>query len=274
MISLSEYIALEVNGEAVSLQEVLRSAKWRGQLTFIQDAANTTLIRQAAERRGIEVSDDELQRAADDFRAAHGLHDVQATEGWLAAKHLSFEDWELLLEDEIIIRKLREMLTGGKVEQHFAENRLSFDVATISHILVSDEDVAKELRAQIAEEEADFYALARRYSVDATTKPAGGYAGAVRRVEMEAAVEAAVFGAGRGKVVGPIKTDEGWRLIKIEALHPATLDNTTREAIKSRLFDEWLKEQRRKAQIGVPLLTESRNLEESECSAEVRGLAE
>ncbi|MBC7912188.1 MAG: peptidylprolyl isomerase [Pyrinomonadaceae bacterium] len=254
MTSYSETVALEINGESISLSDALRFAKWIGNLQFIQAAVETTLIRQAATERGIEVSSDELQQAADDFRVSRDLHDAEATEAWLASKHFSYADWELLLETQVITHKLREALTAGRVEQHFAEQRLSFDAATLSRIVLKDEDVARELRAQIIEEGADFHVLARQYSIDDATKLAGGYSGLIRRTLMEAAVESAVFGAQAGKIVGPLKTDEGWQLIKIESLSPATLDDQMRETIKSLLFDEWLSERRRKARISIPLL--------------------
>lgn len=254
MQSLSEFIALEVNGEAVSLSDVLRLAKFWGDLKFLQDSIDAALVRQAAGQHGIEVSGDELQQAADEFRLARELHDADATEQWLAAQHLSYEDWELMLEGEIIASKLREELTAGRVEQHFAEQKLTFDSAVLSRIVAPNEDVARELRAQIVEDDADFHALTRSYSVEEATRAAGGYVGTVRRTELEATVESAVFGASVGKVVGPFKTDEGWCLFKIEAVNRAALDEATREAIKSRLFDEWLSERRRKANINVPLL--------------------
>ncbi len=67
MPSLSEYIALEIDGETISLQEVLRFAKW-GRSTFIKDAVDAVLIRQAAAERGIKVSDEEFQQEADKLR--------------------------------------------------------------------------------------------------------------------------------------------------------------------------------------------------------------
>jgi putative peptide maturation system protein len=264
MSNLSEYVALEVNGERVSLQDVVRLAKWRGQLAFVREAVDVALIRQAAEQRGIEVSDNELQQAADDFRAEHELFDEESTENYLAANYLTYEDWELLLEDDVITRKLRDALTDEKVEERFAVNRLSFGAATISRIVVKDEDLAKELWAQIVEDGADFHALARRYSVNEQTRPASGYVGVVKRKEMEPLVESAVFGAKPGEIVGPVKTDDGWELVKVESLHPATLNDDTREAIKSLLFEEWLDEQRRKARIAAPLLISGEEEEEDE----------
>ena len=257
MSALSNYVALEVNGEVVSLADVLRLAKSTGKLQLIDDAINAKLICQAATEHGITVSDDELQQAADDFRIAHALSTPEETEHWLSERHLTFKDWESLLESDLIRHKLREALTADKVEPHFVEHKLSFDSAALSRIVVREEDLARELRAQIVEDGLDFHTLARQYSMDEVTKLAGGYGGHIRRMRMEAAVESAIFGARPGKIVGPFKTDDGWQLIKIESLHPAILNDSTREEIKSLLFDEWLTERRRKARISIPLLAES-----------------
>jgi putative peptide maturation system protein len=257
MSSLGEYVALEVNGEEISLYDLLKLAKLEGKLQFIQDAVDVALIRKTAADLGITVSDEELQRAADDFRASRELHDTTVTEAWLADNHLSYVDWESLLEQQILKSKLREALTNGKVDQHFAEHGLSFDSAAISRLVAKTEDIAKELRAQLIEDGADFHALTRQHSIDEATKHAGGYAGRVQREALPAAVEAAVFGGKPGKVIGPVKTDDGWELVKIESLHPATLDDSLRETIKSQLFDEWLSERRSKARVKAHLLEDS-----------------
>jgi len=267
MWSLGEYVALVVNGEEINFYELLKLAKLNGELQFIKDAIDSALIRQSAAERGLSVSDEELQYAADDFRATRELHDTAATEAWLASNHLSFVDWESLLEQQIVTRKLRDALTDGRVDQHFAEHALSFDAAAISRLVAKTEDIAKELRAQLIEDGADFHALARQHSIDEATKHAGGYAGKVNRAALPAAVEAAVFGGKPGKVIGPVKTDEGWELIKIESLHPATLDYSLRETIKSQLFDEWLSDRRSKARVKAPLLEDSMAVENEAKSA-------
>lgn len=255
MADLSEVTAVEVNGEAVSLAETMRGAKCAGLLQFVERAVDAALVRQAAGRRGIEATDDELQAEADRFRAERELFDAEATEAWLAHSRLSFADWEAWLEERITTRKLRDALTAGKVEEHFAVNRLSFDEADVSRIVVADENVAQELRAQIVDDAADFHALARRHSLNAATRAAGGYAGTVRRADLEAAVEAAVFGAQPETVLGPFKEGrEVWVLVKVDAVRRARLDDALRETIKDRLFAEWLGEQRDKARLDYPLL--------------------
>ena len=253
MRSLNEYIAVVISGECVTLRQLIRFAKWGNGPGFIARATDAVLIRQAALEAGIEVTDQEVQQAADAFRTKRDLYDEKRTDRWLARHYLSHSEWEIFLEDEIVRSKLRDQLTKHKVEKYFAEQRLSFDSATISRLVVKDENVAKELLAQIVEDDADFYSLARKYSIDSLTRPAGGYAGVVRRTEMESTMEAAVFGTIPGKTVGPIKTYAGWQLIKLEAVHPASLDDSLRENIKTLLFEDWLAGQRLKAKISIPL---------------------
>ena len=254
MSDLKEYTALEVNGEEITLYDVLLRAKESGKLDFIQEAINAAIIRQEAASRGIEVSDEELQSAADGFRAAHDLYDAAATDAWLAARRLTFEDWESLIEDKVLKRRLREVIATDKIEQHFAVNKLAFDAAEISRLVVRDEDVARELRAQITEDGTDFHSLARSFSIDASTSLAGGYVGKLKRPDMEAAMESAVFGAQPGKVVGPFKLEDGWHLIKIEALHRAELDQALRETIGDQVFAEWFEERLQRAKIKMPVL--------------------
>lgn len=254
MSELTDYVGLKVNGEEISLYEILLRAKGQGNLEFLQEAINAAIIRQEATRYAIEVSDEELQSAADEFRAAHDLYDVTATEAWLAAKRLTFEDWESFIEGNVLRHKLRDAVTEDRVEQYFAVNKLGYDAAELSRLVVGEEDLGRELRAQINEEGADFQALARLHSIDGSTRLAGGYVGKLKRADMEAAVESAVFGAQPGNVVGPFKLEDGWHLIKIESLHRAELDDVLRESIKEEVFAAWFEERLRKAEIKIPML--------------------
>ncbi|HYP28203.1 MAG TPA: peptidylprolyl isomerase [Blastocatellia bacterium] len=253
-MNIGDYIAVSIDGEELALRDVLTAAKFKGALSFLQHAAETILVRREARQQGIAVSDEELQQAARDFRVANGLYKAEELNGWLAAARLSVEEWEASLLQHALARKLRDALTAHKAEPYFIANRPSFDVAFISHILVGDEDLARELLAQVMEDGADFYALAREHSTDAPTKAASGYSGQVSRRDLGAAAEAAVFAARAGEVVGPFKTSRGWRLIRVESVRQASLDEETREAIKSNLFEMWMTEQYSSSRVSMPLL--------------------
>lgn len=252
--SLATLPALIVNGEELQLDDILRRAKWKAMTAFVEASVDATIIRQAAEQYQLHVTTQELQTAADSFRQAHQLNDAAATTRWLQAHFLSLSDWEQMLEEDVLTRKLQQRLTEFQVEQYFAEHRLAFESAVISHILVVEEDVARELHLQIVEEGAYFYQMARRYSQDAATRQAGGFLGEVRRTTLEATLEAAIFGGEAGQIVGPFKMETGWRLIRIEELRPAVLNEAVREEIAGNLFAAWLAEQRERAEIQRLLL--------------------
>lgn len=264
MTGLREIIAIEIGDEAISLADVLRHAKLNERLQIFDEAADVALIRVECEKRGIEITDDELQEEADNFRSTRELYDGERTEQWFTQHRLSYSDWEDLLEAEILKNKLIKNLTDGQIEQHFAENRLSFDSAKLSRLVVKDEGTARELRLQVVEEDTDFHTLARQHSIDEKTKLAGGYLGDVPRKDMEAIVEAAIFGASVGQVVGPFKLSLGWTLFKVESIKRAALDDETREVIRKQIFSEWLKEAKRKAKPVMPLLEAEEEEEEDD----------
>src|SRR5215510_10453020 len=169
MSELTENIALEVDGEEIDLYDIMRRAKARNDLEFVQQAIDAAIIRQEATRQEFAVSDEELQMAADQFRAAHELYDVAATEAWLATKHLTFEEWELFVEETVLTRKLREAITADKIERHFAINKLTFDAAEISRLVVFEVDIARQLRSKLSQTQADFHSAPPAYSFDSST---------------------------------------------------------------------------------------------------------
>ena len=108
-----------------------------------------------------------------------------------------------LLDDE---RPRRDMnpsrITAGMANQVKA-----------SHILVNDEATAKRLLERLQKGE-DFAALAKQFSC-CPSKRNGGDLGWFKRGQMVREFEDAAFRGAKGAVVGPVKTDFGWHLIKI-----------------------------------------------------------
>ncbi|NMC60105.1 MAG: peptidylprolyl isomerase [Candidatus Methanofastidiosa archaeon] len=82
-----------------------------------------------------------------------------------------------------------------------------------AHILVKSEDLAKELHEKIKKGES-FSDLAKKFSQCPSGKK-GGDLGFFSRQKMVKEFEKAAFDGKEGTVVGPIKTQFGWHLIKI-----------------------------------------------------------
>ncbi|MFT4151337.1 MAG: peptidylprolyl isomerase [Paracoccaceae bacterium] len=88
-----------------------------------------------------------------------------------------------------------------------------------AHILVDSEDKAKDLKAQI-DGGADFAELAKANSSDGAAQN-GGDLGWFGTGMMVKPFEDAVVTMKPGEVMGPVKTDFGWHLIKLIETRPA-----------------------------------------------------
>ena len=249
---VQDFIALKLADFEMTLGDLLSRAEFQEKLGFIWDACDTLIIRAEAKKTSLTVSDEELQDAADAFRAERNLLKAADLLQYLSRRHLSVVAWESGLEDQLLTRKMKALVTDSKADEHFARNILEFESVEISQILVSDEGLAMELRAQLVEEDADFHLLARQHSIDSVSRPRGGYLGFVRRKDLSSATEAAVFGASVGSVKGPFKIESGWQLVKVESSSAAKLDEGLRKSIADRLFEDWLDEKRKKARVEVP----------------------
>lgn len=95
------------------------------------------------------------------------------------------------------------------------------------HILVNfgaDKDQARARIQALAEkiaQGADFASLASSQSDDPGSKAQGGDLGWVRRGQMLEKFEQALFALGAGEVSGPVETEFGWHLIKLEGVREA-----------------------------------------------------
>ena len=95
----------------VSMDDVMNFMRVRGDLTA---AAREVLVRKtaatAAKEKGIDVSDDEIQKAADAFRVVHGLQSSSATIEWFEKSGITLDHFEEYLETNILIKKFKESL--------------------------------------------------------------------------------------------------------------------------------------------------------------------
>jgi len=82
-----------------------------------------------------------------------------------------------------------------------------------AHILVKREDQAKEILAKINAGE-NFGEMARKFSTCPSGKK-GGDLGWFTRGKMVKEFEKAAFEGQKGAIVGPVKTDFGYHLIKV-----------------------------------------------------------
>lgn len=115
------------------------------------------------------------------------------------------------------------------LQQYYKDNAARFlqdEQRRASHILIpveDDEAAARELatsltaRAQAGEPFTD---LARQYSKDGGTAEQGGDLGTMLQSQMPGALGDAIFAANAGDITGPVRTDFGYHVVKVDEVIP------------------------------------------------------
>ena len=240
-----------VNGESIDVASAVRLSLLHDS-TFLKDTITALLVRQYAEKQNIRNTDQELQLAADELRYARGLEAVDAVHQWMREHHQSPLSIQESIDQMLLHNKVRGSIPDAQVQAYFAEHQLDFEEAEVYSIRVDSEQKARELMTQIADEGANFHAVAMEHSQDDNSRHLGGYVGKLRRSQMTGAVEAAVFKAKAGSVVGPIKTDNGWNVFKVVSIRKPSLDETKSE-IRVKLMGQLVDKLRAEAKVTYPV---------------------
>ena len=104
-----------------------------------------------------------------------------------------------------------------------------------AHILVETEEKANELKAQL-EGGADFAELAKANSTDTGSGAAGGELGWIKLGMTVQPFEDAVVAAEVGKIAGPVQSEYGFHLIRVNEVRDATAP--TLEEVRPELASE------------------------------------
>jgi len=205
-----------------------------------QEILYQIIIDRAASERGISVTSEEIQAEANRMRREMRLEKASDTLAWLADQMMSPEDWEVGIRDRLLRQKLSEQLFSVEVKKYFAEHKLDFEQILLYQIVVPYERVAQELFYQIEEEEISFYEAAHLYDIDEKRRYQCGFEGKIPRWSLTPDIAAVIFSSDPGQVTGPIKTEQGYHLFKIEEMIQPELTPEIYQDILKNLFDKWL----------------------------------
>ena len=236
MVNAATVIALRVNDRTMTLKQLLQRLRIDAGLASIERCKDDLVIECWADSLGLAADSAELQAAVNAFRRQNGLYTAAQANGWLGSRGMTLDELVALCKPQALRTALaRHVVSDEDIRMRFLEDAQRYDRAEISHIVTDEYGVAQELLFRV-EEGADFHALARRYSTDAATARSGGYAGQVSRADLEPETAAAVWGASEGMLLGPFERRGAYRLVLVERLLPAELNETVRSSIREELF--------------------------------------
>jgi parvulin-like peptidyl-prolyl isomerase len=205
-----------------------------------QSILQLKIIAQAAAARHVEVEEAAIQGDADRQRRDLQLEKAEDTLAWLAAQQISPEDWEQGIRDRLLAQNLAEALFGQDVARFFGEHRLDYDQVVLYQMILPNAQIAQELCYQIEESEISFCEAAHLYHIEEEGRRRCGYEGVLQRWALPPNLAAAVFGVPIGQPSPPIGTSQGYHVLLVEELIPASLTPEIRQAILDRKFQEWL----------------------------------
>jgi parvulin-like peptidyl-prolyl isomerase len=235
---------MKIDGKAIDLTEFVRTLKLTGQFeTLLEQFVRDRLAVLGARKSGIQVTEDEIQERANQFRRVRGLHRASDTNKYLDALRVSVEEFESFIGDGIYQEKMmRKVCSDQAVQGYFKLNSPKFDCIEVSHIVVDSEPKAREMIAVLRDDPTTFDEMAREHSI-AETREKGGVIGKVLRGSLRSDVEAKVFNAAAGDLLGPFASGDrtAFEIFRVNAKHPARLDEDTATEVRRLLREDWLR---------------------------------
>ena len=243
---------VRINDEVITTDSFIRLLKLTGRFDNLMDEIlKEKLTVHAARLAGLEPSAEEIQERADQIRRIRGLHRATDMNQYLDAVGISLDDFESFVIEHILYDEMNAKIVNDEaVDEYFKLNSPKFDAIDLSHIVVESEGMAREIVALLEDDPEMFEELARGHSI-ADTKGNGGYIGRVLRGSLHADVEAKVFQAEAGAILGPFEVpgSSTLEIFRINAKDPASLNIETTDEVKRLLREEWLAARAAESQI-------------------------
>lgn len=150
---------------------------------------------------------------------------------------------DMLMREEVDSRVIVSPEEIKAYHQAYPGNFTAPEEFRASHILVKTEAEATELKKRLAGG-ADFASLARKVSLDTTTKSKGGDLGTVKKGQTVPEFEKALMSLKPGEISEPVATQFGYHLIKLVERTPGPA--LSYEDAKDQVKDQVLIEKKQK----------------------------
>lgn len=204
-----------------------------------QDAAQQVLdqlilgswVQGEAAQRGIEVSERELdqrleQTIQEQFGGQEGYERFLEQQSFTEEEVL--EQLRLVILSEEVQNQLAPSepeITDDQLEQVYEANSDQFTTPESRDVRLVLTRTAEEAEQALAELEQDgseenFARVARELSIDEATRSTGGLRQGVVAGQSDPALDEAIFSAPEGELVGPIETEGGFYVFRVESITP------------------------------------------------------
>jgi foldase protein PrsA len=186
-------------------------------------------IEQEAAERNIKVTDADVQKEFDKTKKQSFPKDADYQK-FLKSSGMTQDDILFRVKLDTLSNKLRESIVKGKdnvtpqqISDYYAKNKQRFsspEVRDVRIVLTKTQGKADEAK-QALQGGQSWKAVAKQYSIDEASKGQGGQLTGVAKGQQEKALDTAIFGAKKGQLSGPVKTQFGWYVFEVDKVTPA-----------------------------------------------------
>jgi parvulin-like peptidyl-prolyl isomerase len=196
-------------------------------------------------QRGKDLSisvDPEVTRRIADIQVKSGISDADKFHEYIReGSGLSFEDFKQQMHNQLLTQKVigqevsrNVTVSKAEIEKYYNEHKSEFvrqEMVFLREILISTGDKspaavaaaekkAKDILARARKGEK-FSDLARSFSDAETTAKNDGELGAFKKGDLLKPIEDVVFKQSKGYITDPIRTDNGFEILKVEERYAA-----------------------------------------------------
>ena len=231
-----EHDLVEVNGEVTTVAEAIACLDGMFEdVRLMRAIVDSSLVGQAFDEFGLEVTAEEVQEATDGYRRARRLYTAEATTAWMRERGFTPALLATLVEQYAAVGKVRRRAVGAEVERWLNEHSADLEVV-VAAWAAGGAEVASQLRADALSAVAAAWREGRSAGLNQwriADLPAG-------------------FGVLRSAAVGDVVAVEHGDTPAVAVVvdrQPAVADPPTMAAVERWLFDAWLSQRRAAARI-------------------------
>jgi foldase protein PrsA len=183
-----------------------------------------------AKAQGITVTDADVKKSFDTQKKQSFPKDADYQK-FLKDSGQSEADILLQVKADLLASKIRDKVVKGKdqvsdaqIQDFYNKNKSRFaqpERRDLEVVLTKDKAKAQAAMRELKSGKS-FKVVAKKYSIDEASKAQGGKLPAQAKGTLEKQLDQAVFSAKKGKLVGPVKTQFGYYVFKVDKITPAS----------------------------------------------------
>lgn len=223
---------------------------------IINKLITESLIEKEMEETGLLISDEEIQENIDKYKDSLGGE--ESYQDFISNNKLTEDYFKENIRKTLLLEKHKEYvkdnfnIDDGEALKYFNENKEDLVEIKASHILFSNEDDAKRVKADL-DKGGNFEEIAKKESLDSVSAINGGDLGYFSRGNMIPEFEDKAFSLNVGEISNVLKTEVGYHiiLVKDKKLDFKDLKDKTIKMLKEQKYLEYLEDLRENANITI-----------------------